>query len=406
MLELNDTHLMMQDMFRQYMTKEIEPLMDHIEDGRIPVFDPLRKLMETLGIRSQMESLDLSRPMLGGASRERRRPDPDNPMEGMEVIAGNLLIKEMARVSPGMAMSFGVSTGLAGGTVLARGTPDQKKTYGVPLLTLDRIGAWCLTEPGAGSDALGSMRTVAREDGGQFVLNGSKTFITNGPVADIFVVYAKLDRGGARREIQNFIVLRGDPGLSTGTPFAKMGMKASPTCEVFFDDCRIPRDRLVGEGTEKKERDHVKEGLSNERSGLPAMALGVVERCFDIAVRYARERQQFGRPLIDFQLIQNRLARMYVAMENVRNIFLQTLHRTVYGGMTRLDVCAGKLYCAETASWVANEAVSILGGYGYMREYVVERMARDAKLLEIGAGTTEMQVLTMGRELAASDRGF
>jgi alkylation response protein AidB-like acyl-CoA dehydrogenase len=246
------------------------------------------------------------------------------------------------------------------------------------------------------------MRTVAREDGESFVLNGSKTFITNGPMADIFVVYAKLDRKGSDREIQNFIVLRDDPGLVTGKPFAKMGMKASPTCEVFFDDCRIPRDRLVGEGRERKDRDHVKEGLSNERSGLPAMALGVVERCFDIAVRYARERQQFGRPLIDFQLIQNRLARMYIAMENVRNIFLKTLYQTVYGGQSRLDVCAGKLYCAETASWVANEAISVLGGYGYMREYVVERMARDAKLLEIGAGTTEMQILTMGRELAGS----
>ena len=405
MFELNDMHRMMEDMFRQYMMKEIEPLMDDIEDGKIPVFDPLRKMMETLGIRSQVESMDLSRPMLG-AAREPRKPDPDNPMEGMEVIAGNLLVKEMARVSPGVAMSFGVSTGLAGGTVLAKGTPEQKKAFGVPLLTLDRIGAWCLTEPGAGSDALGSMRTVARQDGDHFVLNGSKTFITNGPVADIFVIYAKLDRGASERSIENFIVLRDDPGLVTGTPFAKMGMKASPTCEVFFDDCRIPRDRRVGGEREVKDRDHVKEGLSNERSGLPAMALGVVERCFDIAVRYARERHQFGRPLIDFQLIQNRLARMYVAMENVRGIFLKTLYRTVYGGMTRLDVCAGKLYCAEAAVWVANEAISILGGYGYMREYVVERMARDAKLLEIGAGTAEMQILTMGRELAASGQGF
>ena len=400
MFELNETHLMIQDMFRQYMMKEIEPLIDDIEDGKVPVFEPLQGMMETLGLRSQMEGMDLDKPVMG-SSKAKRQPDPNNPMEGMEVIAGNLLIKEMSRVSPGMAMSFGVSTGLAGGTILAKGTRAQKETYGLSLLKLDKIGGWCLTEPGAGSDALGAMRTTAVEDGDTFVLNGSKTFITNGPVADIFVVYAKLVRKDGEREIQNFILLKDDPGFSTGTPFAKMGMKASPTSELFFDDCRIPRDRLIGEGQEKKERDHVKEGLSNERSGLPAMSLGVMERCFEIAVRYARERQQFGQPLVEFQLIQNRLARMYVAMENVRNIFLRTMYKTLYGGQTRLDVCAGKLYCAEMATWVANEAVSVLGGYGYMREYVVERLARDAKLLEIGAGTSEMQIVTMGKEFAS-----
>ena len=401
MIVLNDMHLMVQDMFRQYLTREIEPLIDDIEDGKVPVFEPLRRMMETLGIRSQVEGLDPGR-AIGGPAREKRQPDPNNPMEGMEVIAGNLLVKEMARISPGMAMSFGVSTGLAGGTILAKGTVAQKREFGLPLLKLDKIGAWCLTEPGAGSDALGSMRCTARESGDGYVLTGSKTFITHGPVADVFVVYAKLDRGGKEREIQNFIVLRGDPGLSTGTAFAKMGMKSSPTSEVFFDECRIPRDRLVGGEKERKEREHVKEGLSNERSGLPAMSLGVIERCFEIAVRYARERQQFGRPIVDFQLVQGRLARMYVAMENVRNIFLKTLYQTIYGGLTRLDVCAGKLYCAEMAAWVANEAISILGGYGYMREYVVERLARDAKLLEIGAGTTEMQIVTVGQEIAAS----
>lgn len=399
MFELNETHLMIQDMFRQYMMNEIEPLIDDIEDGKVPVFEPLQRMMETLGLRSQMEGMDLAKPVMG-SSKTKKQPDPNNPMEGMEVIAGNILIKEMSRVSPGMAMSFGVSTGLAGGTILGKGSLVQKQTYGLPLLKLDKIGAWCLTEPGAGSDALGAMRTSALEDGDAFVLNGSKTFITNGPVADIFVVYAKLVRKDGEKEIQNFILLKDDPGLSTGTAFAKMGMKASPTSELFFDDCRIPKDRLIGEGRETKERDHVKEGLSNERSGLPAMSLGVIERCLEIAVKYARERQQFGQPLIEFQLIQNRLARMYVAMENVRNIFFRTLYKTIYGGQTRLDVCAGKLYCAEMATWVANEAVSILGGYGYMREYVVERLARDAKLLEIGAGTAEMQIITMGKEFA------
>jgi alkylation response protein AidB-like acyl-CoA dehydrogenase len=401
MFELNDTHLMIQDMFRQYMMNEIEPIIDDIEDGKIPLFDPLRKMVETLGIRSQIDEMDLSRP-LRTESQEKRQPNPDDQMEGMQVIAGNLLVKEISRVSPGVAMSFGVSTGLAGGTILAKGTVEQKEAFGRPLMKLDTIGAWCLTEPGAGSDALGSMRTTAVEDGDHYVLNGSKTFITNGPVADVFVIYAKLDRGDAGKEIQSFIVLREDEGLSTGTPFQKMGMKASQTSEVFFDDCRFPKDRLIGGEQSAKSRDHVKEGLSNERSGMPAMALGLIERCFEISVQYAKERSQFGRPLIDFQLIQNRLARMYVAMGNVRNIFLRTIQQAIFGGQTRLDVCMGKLYCAEMATWVANEAISILGGYGYMREYVIERLARDAKLLEIGAGTTEMQIITMGQELATT----
>jgi alkylation response protein AidB-like acyl-CoA dehydrogenase len=388
-------------MFRQYMMNEIEPIIDDIEDGKIPLFEPLRKMAETLGLRSQVEAMDLSRP-LREESREPRQPNPDDPMEGMEVIAGNLLLKEMSRVSPGVAMSFGVSTGLAGGTILAKGTPEQKETFGRPLFKLDKIGAWCLTEPGAGSDALGSMRTTAVQDGDHYLLNGSKTFITNGPVADVFVVYAKLDRGAGDKEIQSLILLREDEGLSTGTPFEKMGMKSSQTSEVFFDDCRIPKDRLIGGETVAKSRDHVKEGLSNERSGMPPMALGLIERCFEISVAYAKERVQFGRPLIDFQLIQNRLARMYVAMENVRNIFLRTIHQAIYGGQTRLDVCMGKLYSAEMATWVANEAIAILGGYGYMREYVVERLARDAKLMEIGAGTAEMQIITMGQELATT----
>ncbi len=400
----NDTQQMIVDMFRQYMLNEIEPLIDQIEDGTIPVFVPLSKMMDALGLRAQVESMGVGNQIGGGGNKKKREPDPNNPMEGMDVIAGNILIKEMARVSLGVAMSFGVSTGLAGGTILGKGTLDQKKAYGLPLMTLDKIGAWCLTEPGAGSDALKSMRTSAVEDGDSYVLNGSKTFITNGPVADIFVVYAKLNKGQGNKEIQNFIVLRDDPGFSVGQPFEKMGMKSSPTCEIFFDNCRIPMDRFVGEVREKKSRDHVKEGLSTERSGIPAMSLGVIERCLEIAVQYAGEREQFGRPIIDFQLVQARLARMYVVMENVRNIFFRTMHQTIYGGMTRLDVCAGKLYCAEMATWVANEAISILGGYGYMREYTVERLARDAKLLEIGAGTTEMQIITIGQELASGWR--
>ncbi len=245
MFELNDTHLMIQDMFRQYMMNEIEPIIDDIEDGKIPLFDPLRKMVETLGIRSQMDALDLSKP-LRTESREKREANPDDPMEGMEVIAGNLLVKEMSRVSPSFAFGFGVSAGLFAGNIMRRGTPEQIQNYAIPALKGDLIGAWALTEPGAGSDALGGMKTRAVKDGDHYVLNGSKTFITNAPIGDAFLVYAKYQLDSGQDSVQAFIVDRKCPGLSTGKPFKKMGVRGSPTGEVFFDDCRVPLGNILG----------------------------------------------------------------------------------------------------------------------------------------------------------------
>jgi alkylation response protein AidB-like acyl-CoA dehydrogenase len=304
---------------------------------------------------------------------------------------------EMARVSPSFALSYGASIGLFGANVLGKGTAEQVERFALPVLRCERVGAWALTEPGAGSDALRGMKTTARRDGDHYVLQGSKTFITNAPYADVFLVYARVVGGALEGSIQPFIVERDTPGLSSGPPMKKMGMRGSPTGEVFLDEVRVPAEQVLGGGV--RQRDHVKSSLAAERGGLSVLSYGIAERCFDIARDYAKTRQQFGQPIANYQLVQHRLARMYVALSNCRRIVYadylagRTLRESV------ADVCAGKLYCAEMGTFVAFEAIHILAGNGYMEEYAVERLARDAKLIELGGGTTEMQILTIAREI-------
>jgi alkylation response protein AidB-like acyl-CoA dehydrogenase len=351
-------------------------------------------------MRTMHRSLGLDA-MLAGAGGERASGEAANGSDG---LSGNVaryarttFVVEMARVSPSFALNWGASTGLFGANVLGKGTPEQVERFALPVLRSERIGSWGLTEPGAGSDALSGMRTTARRDGDHYVLSGSKTFITNAPFADVFLIYARVHGGEHDGAIQPFIVERADQGLTTGPPMQKMGMRGSPTGEVFLDDVRIPADRLLGGGV--RQRDHVKSSLAAERGGLSVLSYGIAERCFEIARDYAKARTQFGRRIADFQLVQQRLARMWVAVSNCRRIVYadwlagRTLRESV------ADVCAGKLYCAEMGTFVAFEAIHILAGNGYMEEYVVERLARDAKLIELGGGTTEIQILTIARQL-------
>ena len=240
------------------------------------------------------------------------------------------------------------------------------------------------------------MRTTARTDGDAYVLNGQKTFITNAPYADVFVIYAKLEENGSRA-IQPFLVERGTSGLDTSKPFRKMGTHASPTGAVFLDQVRVPRENLLGGGV--KERDHVKGRLAEERAGMPTLSLGLADRAFELALRYAKEREQFGQPIASFQLVQRRLARMYGLLCNMRSFVFADFLAGRRVRMAMADICAGKLFCCEAATQIAMEAVHILGGNGYMEEYEVERLARDAKLMELGGGTTEIQELTIARHL-------
>ncbi len=410
MFTMTEPQKMIQTMLRQYVTKEIQPHVEAMEDGEKSWYELASKMFKMLGgemmIKPALEKVakkrdeakdeggDLAKIMAEGA-------DEDAGGMGGDPMIMMIMVKELSRVSPGLAMSFGVSAGLAGGAVVSKGTGNQIREFGIPLMTLQKIGAWCLTEPGAGSDAFGSMKSKAKPDGnGNYILNGTKTFITNGPVADYFIVYAKLDKGEPPedRAVHTFVLEKGMEGLSTGTPFHKMGMKDSPTSEVFMEDVKVPLKNLLGESEEKKGgRQATKQSLGNERSGVPAMCWGIIERCYDESVKYAKERVQFGRPIAEFQATQLKIYRMYMHLKNVENMVYRIAWMQKNGVSDASYVNGCKAYSSTAAVEVANEALQIFGGYGYMREYPIEKMYRDAKLLELGAGTTDINMLTCAR---------
>jgi acyl-CoA dehydrogenase len=314
-------------------------------------------------------------------------------------------IIELCRVCPGMVTAMGVSMGLTSAAIMSKGTVAQKERWALDLLTMDKIGAWAITEPGSGSDAFGSMRSTARRDGDEYVLNGSKTFITNGPYADTTVFICKLDDGETppdQRKVLSFVLDRGMPGFEQSKPLRKMGMHSSPTGELFLDDVRVGRDRLIGETEDLPAggRDGAKATFQQERSGVAAMALGIIEECLQLSVQYAKDRVQFGKPIGEFQLIQDKLARMEVARLNVQNLVFRTMEMGAAGvAMTLAEASAMKLYSARAATEVALEAVQLFGGNGYMSEFRVEQLARDAKVLQIYAGTDEIQITAIAKDL-------
>jgi alkylation response protein AidB-like acyl-CoA dehydrogenase len=313
-------------------------------------------------------------------------------------------IIELCRHCPGMVTAMGVSVGLTAAAINSKGTIEQKERWGVDLLTMEKIGAWAITEPDSGSDAFGSMRSTARRDGDEYVLNGSKTFITNGPYADTIVFICKLDEGNdpADRKILSFILDTGMPGLEQSPPLRKMGMHSSPTGQLFLTDVRVGIDRLIGGTEDTKARSGAKDTFSMERTGVAAMALGIVERCLELCVDYAKERVQFGKPIGEFQLIQLKLAKMEVARLNIQNLVFRQLDMAANGtGMSLTEASACKLYSAQACMEVALEAVQLFGGNGYMSEYHVEQLARDAKVLQIYAGTDEIQISQIARNLLA-----
>jgi alkylation response protein AidB-like acyl-CoA dehydrogenase len=315
-----------------------------------------------------------------------------------------LPIIEICRHSPGMVTAMGVSMGLTSAAIMSKGTIAQKERWGLDLLTLDKVGAWAITEPGSGSDAFGSMKSTARRDGDEYLLNGSKTFITNGPYADTTVFICKLDEGNPRdeRKILSFVLDKGMPGFEQSKPLRKMGMHSSPTGELFLTDVRVGRDRLIGETEEVPSggREGAKDTFSMERSGVAAMALGIIERCLELSVQYAKDRVQFGKPIGEFQLIQDKLARMEVARLNVQNLVFRFIEMGAAGAtLTLAEASAMKLYSARAAMEVALEAVQLHGGNGYMAEFHVEQLARDAKVLQIYAGTDEIQITHIAKDL-------
>ncbi|GAB5900388.1 acyl-CoA dehydrogenase family protein [Mycolicibacterium mageritense] len=321
-----------------------------------------------------------------------------------------VMVSELAGVSVGLLSTIGVSLGLGAATIMSRGTPAQKERWLPELVTLDKIAAWAITEPDAGSDAFGGMKTYVKRDGADYILNGQKTFITNGPYADVLIVYAKLDSGDAAvdrrdRPVLTFVLDSGMPGLTQGKAFKKMGMMSSPTGELFFDNVRLTPDRLLGETEEHgggDGRDSARANFAAERVGVALMALGIINECHRLCLDYAKTRTLWGKKIAEFQLIQLKLARMEIARINVQNMVFQTLEKLQAGKMPTLaEASAIKLYSSEAATEVAMEAVQLFGGNGYMAEYRVEQLARDAKSLMIYAGSNEVQVTHIAKGLIA-----
>jgi len=384
-LQITEEQKLAREMARRFCEKEIEPYGEALDREEMLPYDIIKKYLKEVIGGDAIESVE----------------DIEAMQEGRDRMAHMLMMIEMAKVNSGVALSLGASIALAGYAILYAGTYEQKEKYALPIMRGDAIGAWGLTEPSAGSDVLG-MKTTAVKDGDCYVLNGSKTFITNAPYADIFVIYAKTDPQAApHKGISAFIVERGTEGLTTGKPLDKMGMRASPTGEIFMDDCRVPAENLLG-----RENSGFLDALNNlnhERASAAALAIGTIERCLEEATRYAKERVQFGQPIINNQAIQFKLARMYTDLAHSYAVLFLVEEMISREMDITMVASAAKLFTTEAATRAGLEAIQIMGGYGYMKEYNVERFMRDAKLMEIGAGTSEIQQMIIARQLISGD---
>ncbi|WP_104183967.1 acyl-CoA dehydrogenase family protein [Mycobacterium avium] len=414
MIEWSDTDLMVRNAVRQFVDKEIRPHLDELESGAMSPYPIARKLFSQFGLDTM--AAEAVKKMLD-RERSGQRENDGEPSGFGGAAQGSMiavLVSEIARVSIGLLSTASVSLGLGAATIASRGTLAQKERWLPELMTLEKIAAWAITEPDSGSDAFGGMKTSVRRSGdgdGAYILNGQKTFITNGPYADVLVVYAKLDEGDPSVDKRNrpvlvFVLDAGMPGLTQGKPFKKMGMMSSPTGELFFDNVRLTPDRLLGESeqhTEGDGRDSARANFAAERIGIAMMALGIIDECHRLCVDYAKSRTLWGKNIGQFQLIQLKLAKMEIARMNVQNMVFHTIERQQAGKpLTLAEASAIKLYSSEAATEVAMEAVQLFGGNGYMAEYRVEQLARDAKSLMIYAGSNEVQVTHIAKGLLSS----
>jgi len=419
MIEWSATDLLIRDSIREFIDKEIRPNIDALESGEMTPYPIIRKLFSSFGVdvmATEAVNVLLEKQGAKDAAREAGEPlttsrteEPGgSPLGGQESL-GLIAIKELAGVSLGLVASVGVSLGLGAATILSRGTLAQKKRWLPELVTFEKVAAWAITEPDSGSDAFGGMKTYVKRDGADYLLNGQKTFITNGPNADTLIVYAKLDEGdGAEkrdRKVLAFVLDSGMAGLTQSPAFKKMGMNSSPTGELFFDNVRLGPDRLLGETENHASGDGRESARSNfaaERMGVAALSLGIIEECLRLCTDYAQTRTLWGQEIGRYQLIQLKLAQMEIARLNVQNMVFRAVELARAGKMPDIaEASAMKLYSSQAATEVAVEAVQLFGGNGYMREYRVEQLARDAKSLMIYAGSNEIQVTHIAKGLLA-----
>ncbi|MCS0304837.1 isovaleryl-CoA dehydrogenase [Vibrio diabolicus] len=378
---LGDTVDMLRDHVNAFATEHIAPIAADIDrDNQFPNhLWPLFGDMGLLGVTVDEE--------LGGA--------------GMGYLAHVVAMEEISRASASVALSYGAHSNLCVNQIFRNGTPSQRKKYLPKLIDGTHVGALAMSEPNAGSDVI-SMQLKAENKGDHFVLNGNKMWITNGPDADIVVLYAKTDVNAGSRGITAFIVERNVEGFSHAQKLDKLGMRGSNTCELVFNNCVVPKENILGELNQGVEV--LMSGLDYERVVLAAGPLGIMQACMDIVVPYVHEREQFGKSIGEFQLVQGKIADMYSRMSAAKAYVYTVAAACDRGNATRKDAAGAILYSAELATQMALDAIQLLGGNGYINEYPAGRLLRDAKLYEIGAGTSEIRRMLIGRELFEESR--
>jgi isovaleryl-CoA dehydrogenase len=373
---LGETADLLRDTVRRFAADEIAPRAREIDESN----DFPRDLWPRLGALG----------LLGVTVEE------DYGGSAMGYTEHVVAMEEISRASAAVGLSYGAHSNLCVNQISRNGTEAQKRKYLPRLITGEHVGALAMSEPGAGSDVV-SMRTRADKKGDRYVLNGSKMWITNGPDADVLVVYAKTDPAAGKRGITAFLVEKGMKGFATAQKLDKLGMRGSNTCELVFTDCEVRAENVLGvpgDGVGV-----LMSGLDYERLVLAGGPLGIMQACMDVVVPYVHEREQFGQPIGTFQLIQGKLADMYTTMNAAKSYVYMVAKACDRGDVTRKDAAGVILYAAEKATWMALEAIQCLGGNGYINEYPTGRLLRDAKLYEIGAGTSEIRRMLIGREL-------
>jgi isovaleryl-CoA dehydrogenase len=315
---------------------------------------------------------------------------------GMGYLEHVVAMEEISRASASVGLSYGAHSNLCVNQIRRNGNDAQRRRYLPRLISGEHIGALAMSEPGAGSDVVG-MRTRADRRGDRYVLNGGKMWITNGPDADVLVIYAKTDPTAGPRGITAFLVEKGFKGFSTAQKLDKLGMRGSNTCELVFEDCEVPEENVLGEPG--RGVNILMSGLDYERTVLAAGPLGIMQACMDAVLPYVHERKQFGQAIGEFQIMQAKLADMYTTMSAARAYVYAVAKACDRGRTARKDAAGAILFAAEKATWMALEAIQCLGGNGYINDYPTGRLLRDAKLYEIGAGTSEIRRMLIGREL-------
>ena len=374
--ELGQAADMLRDSVRTFAEAEIAPRAASIDrDNQFPA--DLWSKMGALGVLGITVGEDY-----GGA--------------GMGYVEHIVAMEEISRASASVGLSYGAHSNLCVNQIKLNGTEAQKRRYLPKLVAGEHVGALAMSEPGSGSDVV-SMKLRAEKRGDRYILNGTKMWITNGPDADTLVVYAKTDPAAGARGITAFLIEKAFKGFATAQKLDKLGMRGSNTCELVFQDCEVPADNVLGAVDEGV--GVLMSGLDYERAVLAGGPIGIMQACLDIVLPYVRERRQFGRPIGEFQLMQGKIADMYVGLNATRAYVYAVGRACDRGQVARQDAAGAILYAAEKATWMALEAIQCLGGNGYINDYPTGRLLRDAKLYEIGAGTSEIRRMLIGREL-------